>query len=484
LRTIWYMGAKTRLTGEILSAVRAASPRARRVLDLMSGTAAVAHSLSPHYEVVANDVQAYATTIAAAYLAADEARGDYLAALDPVRDLGRAFRQNQDALLERLGPAIAVEDAFLGAYGLEPDTPDPLADGQVLAERGVGGRSPRRRLPNAPADRARAYRDFALQQTPTFLEERDTIAAGPFRPAADLFRHATIESRRRDPRAAPYLLASSYYLNVYLGLRQAIAVDSLRYAIDALRGPHALAKRRHYLAALLHAASVTTSATSHFCQPRGLVRDSEVKAVLVRRSLSIPSKTIAFSRSIAETVRGTSFRGPNAARQGSWRDTYAAWEAIQADVVYVDPPYTADNYSRFYHVLEVLTAYDYPRLHMRRCKTTKGRYPELALRYRSPFCIRSGVEQEVRDLVHETARRGAGLVFSYGEENGLLLKTWREAGDSRPGALRRLADLAREAYGEVELNKKSLLHSGQGDSNKQITELLLVARKPRRRLRA
>ena len=478
MRTIWYMGAKTRLTGEILDAVAAADPRARCVLDLMSGTAAVSQALAGRYRVVANDVQAYAQAIAAAYLEHDQDPVARFAGLDPERDLGLRYRENQEALLDLLAPAVALEDAYLRAAGLEPEAPDPEV-GPVLA--GPELPAPRQTLPAGTQDRADAYRRFALAQTPAFDEVRDAAARGAFARAAALFRRETIAARRAAPRAFPYLLASSYYPNVYLGVRQAVAVDSLRYAIDGLRGRGAAARRTHYLAALLHATSVTTSATSHFCQPRGLTRDVEVQAVLLRRAQSIPSRLVAYSRSIAATVSATPLQQGNRALQGEWRQALARWDEVEADVVYADPPYTQDHYSRFYHVLEVLTRYDYPRLELRGGQVTKGRYPRLEQRHRSPFCVRSKVEAELRALIEGVAARGAGLVLSYGEENGLLLRTYRDAGLTPARALRRFADLARGVFEEVQLEKRQLLHSGQGDSNHEVTELLLIGRKPRRR---
>ncbi len=480
MRTIWYMGAKTRLTGEITAAVARAAPRAQTVLDLMSGTAVVGRALAPRYRVVANDVQAYAQKIAAAYLVHDDVEA-LVRALDPERDLGARYRENQAALLALLAPAVALEDAFLAAFGFEPEAPDPEV-GPFLPSPDLG-RRPARGLPRDPAARARAYRAFALRETPAFCEGQEVLASGPFAGAGLLFRRATIEERRAAPGAFPYLLASSYYPNVYLGLRQAIAVDSLRYAIDGLSGRLAAAKRTHYLAALLHACSVTTSATSHFCQPRGLVRDPEVRAVLARRAQSIPSKLLAYSGSIAAAARAARPRPGNLALLGDWRGAFARWDEVGADVVYADPPYTSDHYSRFYHVLEVLTRYDYPELEVRRGKTTKGRYPALERRPRSRFCGKKTVEAELRALIEATAARGAALVLSYGEENGLLLRAWREQGDSAPRALERLCALARAAYGEVELERRRLLHSGQGDSNQQVTELLLVAQRPRARAR-
>jgi adenine-specific DNA methylase len=476
VRTIWYMGAKTRLTAEILEAVHRASPRAKTVLDLMSGTAVVSQALAPRYRVVSNDVQGYATLIAEAYLVHTPTSRRIVGRLDMESDLGEHYRKNLAHLFGLLESAIAVEDAFLEAYGFEPD-PNPVLGS---LEPGTAARArARRKVPGDPRERAVAYRTFALAGTPAFLEERDVKATGVFKDAQSLFLRATVAKKRADPRAFPYSLASSYYPNVYLGLRQAIAVDSLRYAIDQLSGRGAVAKRTHYLAALLHAASVTTSATSHFCQPRGLVRDSEVKAVLTRRSFDIATRVKGFSDEIAQVVATTPHKPGNAARTGDWRAAFADWDAIEADVVYADPPYTADNYSRFYHALEVITRYDYPELEVFRGHTTKGRYPLRATRHQSAFCHKRGVEAELRALARETAARGAALVLSYGEENGLVFKTWRERGDSKAQALRRFEGLARDVFRDVKLIKRPLLHSGQGDSNKTVTELLLVASAPK-----
>lgn len=44
-------------------------------------------------------------------------------------------------------------------------------------------------------------------------------------------------------------------------------------------------------------------------------------------------------------------------------DGNALVKKIQADVVYIDPPYNSRQYSRFYHVLETLTKWDKPKLY-------------------------------------------------------------------------------------------------------------------------
>ncbi|MCA8921358.1 MAG: DNA adenine methylase [Planctomycetes bacterium] len=469
MRTIWYMGAKTRITDSILEAVDAAAPEGRRVLDLMSGTGVVARTLADRYRVHANDVQRYAQTIASAYL--EPTLGFRV---DLERDLGDAFRENLAPLREALLPALALEQAYLEGFGFEASSPSVEVGPRLAWELPSAALTrARRQVPGDDKARGHAYRSFALRETPCVLEGESVRGVGAFAGFTPLLETRALAARRLDPSCFPYQLATTYYPNVYLGLRQAIEVDSLRYAIDQLRGPRAEGKRRLYLAALLHAASVATSATSHFCQPRGLVRDSEVRAVLARRALSIPSRMAAYA---AEILAGQASRGGrNRTSAADWRDLYRG--GIDVDAVYADPPYTADNYSRFYHVLEVLVDYDYPELS--KGGKSKGRYPLLSRRHRSPFCVKRSVERELRELVLATAHRGAALVLSYGEENGLLLRTYRDRGASAREARKRFVDLARLGYQSVELRTRELLHSGQGDSNHRVTELLLVARDPR-----
>ena len=487
MRTIWYMGAKTRLAGDIQTALRRAAPAAESALDLMSGTGVVSQALAARGDlrVVANDVQRYAAAIARAHLVHPVDPVRVADALDPEADLGRVYRENFAALHAHLAEAVALEDAFLLAGGRQPETPDPEVGPLFSAPSDPAALArARRHVPQRDArERARAYRAFALHGTPLFQEgaarPADDGFAGAFRAARELFGAATVEARRRDPSLRPWVLASVYWPNVYLGLRQAIALDSLRAAIASLGGREPLAgqKRDLWLAALLHALSVTTSATSHFCQPRGLGSDGEVEAVQERRAVSLPSRMLAYAREIADAAAQAPRRADHAVFAGDWRGLYARWDEVAADVVYVDPPYTADNYSRFYHVLEVVTAYDYPLL--QNGGATKGRYPARETRHRSPFCVRGQVERELRAVCEETARRGAALVLSYGEENGLCLRRWRETGASPAEARARFGALAESAYRHVELHTRQLLHSGQGDSNHRVTELLLVARGPR-----
>jgi adenine-specific DNA-methyltransferase len=90
---------------------------------------------------------------------------------------------------------------------------------------------------------------------------------------------------------------------------------------------------------------------------------------------------------------------------------YLSTERVRPSVIYADPPYTDDQYSRYYHVWETLVAYDYPRAE------GEGRYrPD---RFHTPFSRKSEVVWSVTELVRRTAALEADLVLSY-PANGLL----------------------------------------------------------------
>ena len=84
-----------------------------------------------------------------------------------------------------------------------------------------------------------------------------------------------ILSRRADPGSFPFILATSYWANVHFGLRQAILLDSLRYAMEAESEPI----REVALAALMQAALLCASGP-HFAQPLSRKAWSNTKLLL------------------------------------------------------------------------------------------------------------------------------------------------------------------------------------------------------------
>ena len=69
-------------------------------------------------------------------------------------------------------------------------------------------------------------------------------------------------------------------------------------------------------------------------------------------------------------------------------------------------------------------------------------------------------------------------MISYAYPSGLLLKVLAA---KRPGEdpVEGLESLCRESFGQVETHRLHVLHSGQGDKNLSVDELIVVCRQPK-----
>ena len=111
-------------------------------------------------------------------------------------------------------------------------------------------------------------------------------------------------------------------------------------------------------------------------------------------------------------------------------------------VVFADPPYTKDHYSRMYHVLETLYLYDYP--------DSRGVGRMRSDRFLSDFSYSARVRSAFRRLATEVVGAGAPLVISY-PSRGLL------ASDQLRQEL--------EAAGQVREIEFAVRHSSLGGSS-------------------
>lgn len=303
-----------------------------------------------------------------------------------------------------------------------------------------------------------------------FLDDGSDLAAYRAFIAEDLALDPEETARAAQAAGLPVAVLSCYYRNVYFGVAQAVALDALRAALEGEPEP----QRTLYLAALLFAASRATSGTAHFAQPRGLEKESELRAMIGRRRIDVRALFEARARFLAaEAAR------PFAGENEVWALAYEAlFERLarsgrRVDLVYADPPYTRDQYSRFYHVLETLVEGGYPPLARdARGAPTAGRYPLLARRFQSRFANPLQVEDEFRRVTRLAAERGAALIWSYSRTNGVLFERWE-------GRLAPFLALLGEHYRHVRVEEHALHHSGAGDRNHAAIEVLAICEGPR-----
>lgn len=380
-------------------------------IDAFCGMCSVGGAIAPSgRRVVCNDVQSFAAHVARCLVATPESPPSPKRLKDA---LAGSYAYNRRQLIERFQDALAEEDLILG-----------LAD--------------------ARAYRA-AYRRWRhAANSKGIKDELAGIAEGD--------------------NAHPYRLTSLSFAWGYFGLRQSIALDSIRYAIDRARKTGRLnaAQSDWALAALLQAASCASASPGHFAQYLRPTNDEGFVRILRQRRRNIWTQFMLEATKL-EPYGSKRWRKGNRVLQSDALHIGEILDelGLEAGVVYADPPYSKDHYSRYYHVLETLTLYDHPKAE------GKGRYrPD---RFVTPFSLKTRVENAMHEFCAALGERGFTLILSY-PSNGLL----NDSCEVDP------EELLREHFTQVEMHLRkptnhSTLGARHGNAHNQVDELLWIA---------
>jgi adenine-specific DNA-methyltransferase len=408
---IRYMGNKHDVAPVVAQLVRRRR-RDRPFLDVFCGLCSVGGAVAnTGHRVIGNDIQSFAVLVARCLLATTEQPPTSQGLHDA---LWRSYCHNERSLHERFAEDLRCED-------------------RILAE--------------ADAD---AYR---------------RAYTGWRHAANDEDIAAELAAIVRPRYQRPYRLVTLSFAWGYFGLRQAIAIDSIRYAIDRARisGRLTPAGADWALVALLQAASCASASPGHFAQYLQATTDEGFVRILRQRRRNMWDQLLHEIDKL-EPYGGPDWRKDNAVLH---HDALNIWEDLdelgfENGIVYADPPYSKDHYSRYYHVLETLTLYDHPSA------AGKGRYrPD---RFATPFSLKTRVEDAMNDLCGAVAERGCTLILSY-PSNGLLNA---DCGVDP-------TDLLREHFSHVNLlmtkpTSHSTLGARHGSARNAVDELLWVAR--------
>ena len=138
------------------------------------------------------------------------------------------------------------------------------------------------------------------------------------------------------------------------------------------------------------------------------------------------------------------------------------------DLVYADPPYTAQQYSRFYHVLEVMEDGIIPHLQTDRDhEITRGIYPEG--RFASRFCSKRLAPRAFADLLHFASTHARIFALSYSQSMS------EKSGNYRVISLDELRSIC-EPYGDVDVIEvgHSYRRFNSANANSDHREFLIV----------
>jgi adenine-specific DNA-methyltransferase len=247
-----------------------------------------------------------------------------------------------------------------------------------------------------------------------------------------------------------FYLFSKYYSGTYWSFEQCTWIDGLRKAANTFE------KHNLYptiLSSIMHAMAYNAQSTGHYAQYRDATNEDNMRDILKYRSKDILP---FFKKKYIELIKNYS--------PSDFEHNFTALDYEEClkqlpenTLVYADPPYTFVHYSRFYHALETLVLYDYPKVQF------KGRYR--SDRHQSPFCQSTKVKNAFSTMFRLIFEKRSKLVLSY-SDNGMISM------DDIKGLV------VKEMPGyNFEVITQSYLHSTMGrlkNRNIEINETLLV----------
>ena len=345
---ISYMGTKRHLVPNLIELI--SSCPSGIFLDVFSGMCSVGRAIAPNRQVWSNDLQAFSHLVASTHFCA---RDEPISRLDALGITAAQRRAKVDELSLAFAASLSAEHNALDQANI-----DALAE---IFDKSVN--------------------------------DAQALSPGNAQCGYDLF------CRR--------------YAGTYFGYQQAIEIDSIRYAIDCLRSEGRLTKDQWQglLVALCMSMSRCSNSTGHFAQSL-YPKATNIKKVIAQRRRSIAAEWLD-AIAAAVPIGNRNWREGNQAFRKDATELLGGLQEFhnKPTVVYADPPYTKDQYSRYYHVYETAVLYDYP--------SCSGMGLYRPGRASSSFSLASKVEEAMDALIMAVAKIGSCLILSY-PENGLL----------------------------------------------------------------
>lgn len=401
-RPIHYLGSKLRLVENIRCVVDELDPTASCLCDLFAGSGTVSRYLSFSRPIISVDIQEYSRVLCSAVLKPVKAR----VSLSDICRNSKHFKRLYSAMKPLIEyEKLSISQSLLGNSELLCEV---IEEGPIIGfELGL---------------RNRESKLYKLKE-----EVNSRLSELGFLNTAGA-------------------VVSRYYGGLYFSYEQAVQIDSILEEIEKLSKEH----RDFYLAILLSVSSdLVNTVGKQFAQP-----------LRPRTSDGVAKTNLGYQ------VRKDRFQDAFNLYQG-WEERYSNLEPPKyqcsvykmdyADalnildqnvrVVYADPPYTRDHYSRFYHVLETLCLRDNPKVSYTRIggKLVLSRGVYRAERHQSPFCIKSLALNAFRVLFLRTKKLNCSLVLSYSPYNE------NKAAHPRVLTLDQIIKIAREYFKKIDV---------------------------------
>lgn len=370
-RTIHYLGSKLRVLEFIKQVVDELDNEKNGICDLFSGTGSVSQYFSSERKVVSIDIQNYSNIICSALLIpfSDEFTCSF------TKDL-----HNSKYIAEYLKvfePLITLEDSIVnGKLSLDLESVCNFLENSSLY---------------------------------AFLSDEENVNLYPELNEA----FEKVETNLKNYNKNTFI-ATKYFGGVYFSFKQSVILDAIISEIEKTETKY----HNLLLASLLSTASdIVNTVGKQFAQPirprskNGQPKKGILKQLRKDRNIDV---LLLYNQWLNKYLNNqpTDFN-----HQILKVDYKEALKNLSDDVrvVYADPPYTRDHYSRFYHGLETISLRDYPRISKTKIggkeKLSRGLYREE--REQSDFCIRSKAPKAFEELFKLVSEKDRILILSY-----------------------------------------------------------------------
>lgn len=353
-RPVQYLGAKVRSIPKIMEAVKNTVGDTGTCLDLFAGSSVVSQALkNGGWKVVSNDALTFSYHTNSAFIEDHESQS-----LESLLNIA----ENQTPVCDSYKRKIEIESQALS--GKDYDT-----------------------LINQNMERVAGWDNFQPTEIVEYAKANKDVA-------------------------------KILYSGTYFGFTQSATIDSLRNSIKSAKAAKKISNYEQSLmmTALFSAMSKSVfSAGKHFAQPH-LIKPEKNKLFISKRIIQDRGIDIyaEFKQQLKKLFEIKSADKPNGsiATNFSMEDIIRNPDTIgNVDVIYADPPYTAQQYSRFYHIPEVISGEEFPELQIVKGKVTKGLYPKD--RFKSRFCSKTHAPHAFRDLCLLAKEKKSSLILSY-----------------------------------------------------------------------
>lgn len=372
-KPVQYLGAKTRTLDTIVSECSRLHKKDSYVVDLFSGSSLVSQALYLNgMPVIANDVMGFCSDMSACLLNVSKTRESAELLRKAIKSVS-SYEISTD-LINPFRSFMIKEDSLLklkDLYGLK----------ELYSQLPV--------ISNEKVDSSNQV-----------LFIKDNIGKEAF-------------------NSVP--LITNYYSGSYFGIHQSIRLDAIRNYIECFYHDN---NDEWVYTAMLTAlystlSTIVHSAGKHFAQPISITDFDKNKITNIRlfenRSFNVDELFVGFLEDILIKTGNVNLTPSNLSTSYDVQDMNFAnlLDKKSVSVIYADPPYTAQQYSRFYHIPEVVRLYRYPQLQQFRGHITQGLYPEN--KFKSDFCSKTKAKDAFRTVFGLVETTQCNFILSYSE---------------------------------------------------------------------